>query len=140
TDLGRMRRAGVLRSDWLADNTRWQRKPKTFGGVEEALRDTARLYRKALWHDADCYVEVWLEKDALAGAILPVTSLYDVPLIVARGYSSLSFFHTPATYIDEVDVPAYIYHPGDFDPSGGKPGEKIKEKPRTVAAAAGNFI
>ena len=30
-------------------STRWQRKPRTFNSVEEALENTARLYRKALW-------------------------------------------------------------------------------------------
>ena len=30
TDLVLMRRAGVLPYHWLADNTRWQRKPRTF--------------------------------------------------------------------------------------------------------------
>ena len=38
TDLTVMRRAGDLPYDWLADNTRWQRKPITFNSVEEALR------------------------------------------------------------------------------------------------------
>jgi hypothetical protein len=38
----------------------WQRKPQTFGSVEEALRDTARFYRKSLWADADCYARGWL--------------------------------------------------------------------------------
>jgi hypothetical protein len=88
TDLTVMRRAGELPYDWLADNTRWQRKPHTFNGVEEALRATAAFYRKNLWADADSYVEIWLEKDALSGVIYPVTSLYDVPLMVARGMSS----------------------------------------------------
>jgi hypothetical protein len=55
-------------------------------------------------------VEVWLEKDALAGVVMPVTSRYDVPLMVARGYASLSFLHTAAEYINSLDVPAYIYH------------------------------
>jgi len=127
TDLTVMRRAGDLPYDWLADNTRWQRKPRTFGSVEEALRDTARFYRKSLWADADSYVEIWLEKDALSGVIYPITSMYDVPLMVARGYASLSFLHTAAEYIGTLDVPTYIYHLGDFDPSGVNAGEKIEE-------------
>jgi hypothetical protein len=127
TDLTVMRRAGDLPYDWLADNTRWQRKPRTFDSVEEALRDTARLYRKSLWTDANAYVEVWLEKDALSGVLYPITSMYDVPLMVARGYASLSFLHTAAEYINSLDVPAYIYHLGDFDPSGVNAGEKIEE-------------
>jgi hypothetical protein len=36
TDLVLMRKAGALPYDWLADNTRWQRKPRTFNSVEEA--------------------------------------------------------------------------------------------------------
>jgi hypothetical protein len=88
TDLTLMRRAGKLPYEWLADNTRWQRKPNTFNSVKEALKETARFYRKALWADADSYVEVWLEKDALAGVVYPITSMYDVPLMVARGYAS----------------------------------------------------
>ncbi len=50
------------------------------------MRETARLYRKSLWASADSRVEVWLEKDALAGVIGDVTSETDVPLMVTRGY------------------------------------------------------
>ena len=126
-DLVEMRRAGVLPYDWLADNTRWQRKPHTFHSVEQALNDTASFYRKALWTNADAYVEVWLEKDALSGVVTPVTFLYDVPLMVARGYASLSFLHSAADFIKRLDVPIWIYHFGDFDPSGVNAGEKIEE-------------
>lgn len=149
TDLVQMRRNGFLfwdssgdsewlklPYDWLADNTRWQRKPRTFDGVEQALQATAQLYRKALWADADCYVEVWLEKDALSGVIYPLTAEFDVPLMVARGYASLSFLHTAAEYIGELDVPAYIYHLGDFDPSGVNAGEKIEQTLREMAPEA----
>jgi hypothetical protein len=136
TDLVLMRKAGEMPFDWLADNTRWQRKPRTFSSVEQALQDTARLYRKALWTDTDAYVEVWLEKDALSGVVYPVTSLYDVPLMVARGYASLSFLHHAAEYINEVGRPTYIYHLGDFDPSGVNAAEKIEETLRQMAPAA----
>ena len=136
TDLVLMRKAGALPYDWLADNTRWQRKPRTFASIQQALDDTARLYRKALWADADCYVEVWLEKDALAGVILPVTAMFDVPLMVARGYASLSFLHTAAEYIGTIEVPTYIYHLGDFDPSGVNAGEKIEQTLLEMAPSA----
>jgi hypothetical protein len=140
TDLTQMRRAGDLPCDWLADNTRWQRKPRTFDSVEHALNETARLYRKSLWADADAYVEIWLEKDALAGVILPVTTTYDVPLMVARGYASLSFLHSAADAIGDLDVPTYIYHLGDFDPSGVNAGEKIEQTLREMAPNAEIFF
>lgn len=135
-DLVQMRRNGSLPYAWLADNTRWQRKPDTFDSVEQALQDTARFYRKSLWNDADCYVEIWLEKDALAGVVYPVTDMYDVPLMVARGYASLSFLHGAAEYIGSLDVPTYIYHFGDFDPSGVNAGEKIEQTLRELAPEA----
>jgi hypothetical protein len=136
TDLTVMRRAGDLSYDWLADNTRWQRKPRTFASVEDALRNTAAFYRKSLWTDAESYVEIWLEKDALAGVLYPVTSLYDVPLMVARGYASLSFLYSAAEFISELNVPANIYHLGDFDPSGVNAGEKIEQTLREMAPDA----
>jgi hypothetical protein len=132
-DLVLLRKSGELPYSWLADNTRWQRKERTFDGIEEALKDTARLYRKNLWADGDCYAEVWLEKDALAGVVLPVTTDFDVPLMVARGYASLSFLHSAAENIMEVDLPTYIYHLGDYDPSGVNAGEKIEETLREMA-------
>jgi hypothetical protein len=136
TDLVHLRRSGVIPYDWLADNTRWQRRPTTYASVEQALATTAKLYRKDLWIDADCYVEIWLEKDALSGVVLPVTSLYDVPLMVARGYASLSFLHSAADYINEIDVPTYIYHLGDYDPSGVNAGEKIQQTLEEMAPNA----
>jgi hypothetical protein len=135
-DLVLMRRSLVLPYHWLADNTRWQRKPRTFRNVVAALEHTAQFYRRDLWADADRYVEIWLEKDALAGVMYPVTSQYDVPLMVARGYASLSFLHTAAQYIAGLEVPAFIYHFGDHDPSGVNAAEKIEETLRELAPAA----
>jgi hypothetical protein len=77
-----------------------------------------------------------VEKDALAGVVYPITSMYDVPLMVARGYASLSFLHSAAEHINDLDVPTYIYHLGDFDPSGVNAGEKIEQTLREMAPDA----
>jgi hypothetical protein len=135
-DLAKLRRRGDVSYFDIADNTRFQRRPKTYASVEEALKNTARFYRKSLWSEANAYVEIWLEKDALSGVIYPVTSEYDVPLMVARGYASLSFLHGAADAISDLDVPAYIYHLGDYDPSGVNAGEKIEETLRDLASDA----
>lgn len=135
--LAHMRRVGgEMPCGWIADSTRWQRRPHTFDSVEDALTETARLYRKALWTNARTYVEVWLEKDALTGVILPVTDLCDVPLMVARGYASISFLNTAAAYIALLAVPAHIYHFGDFDPSGVDAGRAIEATLREYAPHA----
>ena len=116
TDLAPMRRDGELPYDWLVDNTRMMRKPRSVSSIKQALDDTARLYRKNLWAEADCYVEIWLEKDALSGVVYPVTSLYDAPLMVARGYASLSFLHGAADYIERIGGPDLPLSPGRLRP------------------------
>jgi hypothetical protein len=131
-----MRRAGELPYGWIADNTRWQRKPNSFNDPAAAIEEAARFYRKALWADAGRYVECWLEKDALSGVVWPVTDKFDVPLMVSRGYASLSFLHSAAECIASLDVPAYIYHLGDFDPSGVNAAEKIESTLRELAPDA----
>jgi hypothetical protein len=62
--------------------------------------------------------------------------MFDVPLMVARGYASLSFLYYAAEYINDLDVATYIYHLGDFDPSGVNAGEKIEETLRELAPDA----
>ena len=134
--LAELRREGQLPWQWIADNTRWQRKPATYDNLADALEQTSRFYRRSLWKEAPAYVEVWLEKDALSGVIYPITSKYDVPLMVARGYASLSFLHSAADQIAHLGKPAYIYHLGDHDPSGVNAGEKIEETLRELAPDA----
>lgn len=131
-----LRRSGKIPYRSITDNTRWQIKPTTFDSVEDALEETARLYRRAVWNDVDAYCEFWLEKDALAGVIHPITNKYDVALMVARGFSSISFLHSAAEDIDALDKPAYIYHLGDHDPSGVCAAEKIEEALREYAPSA----
>jgi len=116
--LSDMRKSGRLRFDWIADNTRWMRKPQTFTGLEAALHNSWQYYRRSVWNEQTDYIEIWLEKDALAGVIYPVASAWDVPLMVTRGYSSLSFLYESAEYITEKSKPTFIYYLGDYDPSG----------------------
>jgi hypothetical protein len=115
--LADMRRDGELPFEWISDHTRWIRQPQTYDSPTEALEAAAEDYRKSLWTDMDCYVQVWLEKNALAGIIEPVTDRYDVPLLVAVGYSSLTFTHLAAGRIIGENKPTFIYHLGDYDPS-----------------------
>jgi hypothetical protein len=121
--------------DWLVDNTRWMRKPRTFHSLEHMLHFTAQTYRRSLWSQADCYVEIWCEKDALAGVIYEVTSEFDVPLMVARGYSSLTFLKNSAEAIEAQNKPAYIYHFGDWDPSGQNAADNIAQRLAEFAPA-----
>lgn len=126
TDLVWLRRSGEVLYEWIADNTRFERRPQTYSGIGDAIHTTAQYYRRSLWHDADRHLEIWLEKDALAGVVIPVTFEYDVPLKVSRGYASLSFLHEAGTAIGKLGRPAFIYHLGDFDPSGVDAAKSIE--------------
>ena len=119
--LGDMRRKREMPYEWIADNTRLMRKPNTHASLGHALQATSDYYRRALWLDQDAYVEVWLEKEALSGVVYPVTKRYDVPLMVTRGYPSISFLHQAAIQIERMNKAGktvFLYQFGDHDPSG----------------------
>ncbi len=123
-----LRRLEIMPYGWIADNTRWQIKPTTYTGLESAMQIWHDAYRRDLWARQGVHVEVWVEKDALAGVIAPVTRRYDVPLFVARGFSSMTFAYDAAEAIKEIGKPTYIYHFGDFDPSGVSAALTLKEE------------
>ncbi len=132
----KLRRQGRLDYNDIADATRWMRKPTTYDSVEDALTETARTYRKSLWRDNDARVEIWCEKDALAGVIFQITSMYDVPLMVARGFSSETFCFEAVEQYDE-DKTTYVYYLGDFDRSGRDAANTLKEKLQRFAGEKG---
>jgi hypothetical protein len=123
-----LRRAGRLPYNDIADLTRWMRKPRTYDGVVAALEATAQFYRKALWSEADTYVEIWCEKDALAGVIYPVTAEYDVALMVARGYSSETFAFEAVAAREDDPREYHVWYLGDFDRSGCEAAQSLQEK------------
>jgi hypothetical protein len=130
-----MRRNGELPFGWLADNTRWMRKPASFSSLDGFLASVASHYRRAVWDTQDVYLEVWLEKDALAGVLYEVTETWDVPLMVTRGYPSLTFLHTAAEAIQAEGKPAWLYYFGDWDPSGVHIPRKVEQDLREFAPA-----
>jgi hypothetical protein len=117
-----MRRSGEMPYSWIADNTRWTRKPTTYAGLAAFVDRHQRTYRRDLWAEADVYTEIWLEKEALAGVVIDVTDEFDVPLMVSRGFASESYLYSAADVITDQLVAgkqqAIIYYFGDLDPSG----------------------
>jgi hypothetical protein len=149
-----MRLSGELPWHWLADNTRWMHKPRTYGGIDDLLSSSQASYRRALWDPATnpAYCEVWLEKDALTGVFYDVTGEYDVPLMPCRGYPSLSFLRQAAeTLVANLDArirahdwesplpSASVYYFGDFDPSGMDISRSTEDRLREfITDIAGN--
>jgi hypothetical protein len=125
--LTKLRRAGEIPYRWISDSTRWMRKPRTYDSLADALRITAETYRRALWTNQDAYVEIWCEKDTLAGILVQETDPYDVPLMVSRGFSSITYLYEAAQNIREQGKPAFVYLLTDHDPSGLTAAKKIAE-------------
>ena len=114
----RLRREGAIPYIWIADNTRWVRRPRTHRGLAAALRDTAETYRRPVWDTQAVYVEIWVEKDALAGVLYEETAPWAVPLMVCKGFASESYVYSAAEAIREQGKPAHLYLLTDHDPSG----------------------
>jgi hypothetical protein len=104
--------------DWIVDSTRRVRKPLTFSDPRAAVVDLVESYRRSYWGNQPRYVEIILEKDALAGVFEDVTDALDVALLVVRGFSSRVYLHDTADRIREQDKPAFVFLFGDHDPSG----------------------
>lgn len=126
-----LRRENLLRWDFISDSTRWQRKPKTWGDADAALRSWQRTYRRDLWQDQDVRIEVWLEKDTLAGVLLEATEPWDVPLMVSRGQSSETFVYVAAqaARVESYNgVSTHIFALYDSDSYGRHAAKNIKTK------------
>lgn len=130
-----MRRAGVLPYSFIADHTRWIRKPTTYTGLEAYFDEGRKAYRRAIWDTQADYVEVWCEKDAIAGILCDVTDSWDVPLLVVRGYTSETFAHNAAENIKQIGKVAHIYYFGDWDKHGVRISNDIKRKLEKFGAA-----
>ena len=120
--LADMRLNGELPFSYIVDESRRRRITETYDNLTEAVGACAKFYRRSALREAsDDYIEIWCEKEALAGLLWDVTSEYDVPLMVSKGMPSLTFLHGTAQEIckaDEAGKYTHIYQFGDHDPSG----------------------
>src|SRR5262249_6317530 len=119
--LGEMRLAGEVNWDWIVDESRRSRVTRTFYNISDALEDTAKFYHRSALRECDDDIEIWSEKEALAGIIYDAASDYDVPVIVSKGMPSLTQVYGTFTRIARAaraGKESYLYQFGDHDPTG----------------------
>lgn len=114
----RLREAREIPLSWIVDHIRATLKPSSWSGLADFGDTVCRAYRKDFWANLPSHVEVFVEKDAIAGTIQPLTREYDVALNVCRGYTSLSFVGEIAEQWSRIRKRIFAYYIGDFDPSG----------------------
>lgn len=115
------RLAGFVDWDAIEDRTREFMSRPHWDDAEHFLKNTAPMYFTDKWKTQDYRVFVIVEKEALVGVLERICRTYDVPLLAARGYPSVSVLREFA--IDKI-IPhsrkqlVHILHLGDHDPSG----------------------
>ncbi len=118
--LVKLRESGEIPYGWITDNVRIVRGHNRYQGPDDYAQVAAEFYRRDYWADSPVYVEVWLEKDALAGVLVPVVvEECGLDLHVTRGYASVSYYlQSAADFIRAGGRPTHVYLLTDFDPSG----------------------
>jgi hypothetical protein len=111
--LGEMREAEDIPFEVIIDNSRWRRRPTTFTGLSDAIWNLAQTYRRDLWADAEDYVEIWCEKDALEIHIKRLAVLneqierWDLPIRPNKpGDSRIKKFHRQEGSVELDAIPA----------------------------------
>jgi hypothetical protein len=125
-----MRRACLIPYSYISDSTRRRLKPNSWSGLADYAQTVAEVYRKDLWARQSDYIEFFVEKDAMAGVIQPVTDEHDVWLNVIRGNCSETFIYNVAEHWREIDKPIKGYYLGDHDPNGLKIEHDLKTRIR----------
>ncbi len=126
--MSRLRESCWIPRTWLVDHTRATLKPSSWSGLDQFLDAVQRSYRLNFWGSLPEYVEILVEKDAVAGTLEPVISEYDVALRVCRGYSSISYAGEIADQWAQIQKPIFAYYVGDHDPSGYDLERDLREK------------
>lgn len=124
----RLREAGDVPRSWLVDHTRSTLKPSSWSGLSDFSESVRDCYRKDFWASLPHHIEVFVEKDAVAGTIQPVTNENDVAIRVCRGYASVSFAGEIAELWRRIKKPIFAYYLGDYDPSGFDLERDLREK------------
>jgi hypothetical protein len=133
TIVSRARRGGLLDWDAIEDRVRRPQKPSEFESLKDLVDAALYSYRLPRQQGQDRYVELWVEKDALAGVLWPIANKYHITLMVNRGYSSTSAMKDAGDRIRRQcemmnTGAANILYLGDLDPSGEDMVRDIDER------------
>lgn len=125
------RLCGLVDWDAIVDRTRSLRGIGHTGSPEDAVSTAEWSYRRDKWEDQAYRVEVWVEKDALAGVIGRACNKLDIDYFSCRGYTSQSEMYGAAKRFDRYrggGQTPIVLHFGDHDPSGIDMTRDIRER------------
>lgn len=114
---------GYIPWEWIEDRVRAYHDLTGWGGadsfIKASLEQFLRGYSRDLLQSQEVYLEIWIEKDALSSIFTRVARPYTIPVVVCRGFSSVSFLNDYKERLEycQGKRPILLYF-GDFDPSG----------------------
>jgi len=125
------RMAGLLDWSYIVDRTRNLRHLSHWENPQGVITAAANGYGVDLWRGQPARVEVWVEKEALAGIIQQAADRWDCPWFSCRGYVSQSELWGAGRRIGRYLADGQrvvILHLGDHDPSGIDMTRDIRER------------
>lgn len=84
------RYAGLVDWDAIEDRGREPKVPSEWDSLDGLVDAAVEQFRLPRRRDQPRHLELWVEKDALAGVLGPIARRAHVPLVVNKGYSSAS--------------------------------------------------
>ncbi len=125
------RYAGMIDWDAIEDRNRAAQRPSEFKSGAAALKTLYEDFRLDRWKGQPFYVEIWVEKAALAGVLATVSDVFHVTMMINRGYSSASAMKESADRIrfrSGLFARPVVIYLGDHDPSGEDMVRDIRER------------
>lgn len=131
TVIDKARRAGLMDWDYIVDRTRNLAGNRWFDDPAELIEDASKRYFIDLWEDQEVRLEVWVEKEALAGVVRRAALSRGLNYFSCRGYVSQSEMHAAALrhrYFEQTGQDVIVIHLGDHDPSGIDMSRDIQDR------------
>lgn len=127
------RLAGLIDWNAIEDRIRVPRIPLAWThGARDYVSAHADAYRLDRNEGQTYHIELWVEKDALAGVLAPIAEENDITLLVNRGYSSQSAMWESAERLieasDQNGKECVLLYLGDLDPSGEDMVRDIRDR------------
>ncbi len=125
------RLAGLIDWNAIEDRTRNLASLSHWDTPGDIVEAAAQSFRIDKWATQPNRIEVWIEKEALAGVFERVCNEFDVPFFCCRGYTSQSEMWVASQRLrrySKAGQSPLILHFGDHDPSGIDMTRDIKDR------------
>lgn len=125
------RLAGMLDWSMIEDRGRESTMNSHWETPKGILESAAYSFKMDRWKGQLAYVEVFVEKDALSGILIPVCQEMDVRFTANKGYSSSSAMYEASKRLARAGrngLDVHIIYLGDHDPSGIDMTRDIRER------------